>query len=33
MVPPNAQPFLLSRNDVRITVFGGGRAVEIQGCG
>jgi len=32
MVPPNAQPFLLSRNDVRITVFGGGRAVDIQGC-
>ena len=33
MVPPNAQPFLLSRADVRITVFGGGRAVDIQGCG
>ncbi len=32
MVPPNAQPFLLSRKDVRITVFGGGRAVDIQGC-
>jgi len=32
MVPPNAQPFLLSRNDVRITIFGGGRAVDIQGC-
>lgn len=32
MVPPNAQPFLLSRNDVRITLFGGGRAVDIQGC-
>ncbi len=32
LVPPNAQPFLLSRNDVRITVFGGGRAVDIQGC-
>jgi len=33
MVPPNAQPFLLSRNDVRITLFGGGHAVDIQGCG
>jgi DsbC/DsbD-like thiol-disulfide interchange protein len=32
MVPPNAQPFLLSRNDVRITVIGDGRAVDIQGC-
>ena len=32
MVPPNAQPFLLSRNDVRITIFGGGQAVDIQGC-
>ncbi|MGI9393540.1 MAG: protein-disulfide reductase DsbD domain-containing protein [Boseongicola sp.] len=32
LVPPSAQPFLLSRNDVRITIFGGGRAVDIQGC-
>ncbi|MGI9390946.1 MAG: protein-disulfide reductase DsbD domain-containing protein [Boseongicola sp.] len=32
LVPPSAQPFLLSRKDVRITIFGGGRAVDIQGC-
>ncbi|MBT8413077.1 MAG: hypothetical protein KJO30_02005, partial [Boseongicola sp.] len=32
MVPPDAQPFLLSRQDVRITVIGGGQAVDIQGC-
>jgi hypothetical protein len=32
MVPPNAQPFILSRNDVRITVFGGGQAIDIRGC-
>lgn len=32
MVPPNAQPFSLDRSKVRITVFGAGRAVDIQGC-
>jgi len=32
MVPPNSQPFVLSRQDVRITVFGGGQAVDIRGC-
>jgi len=32
MVPPNAQPFILSRNDVRITVIGGGQAIDIRGC-
>ena len=33
MVPPHAAPFALSRQDVRITVFAAGQAVEIQGCG
>ena len=32
MVPPDAQPFVLARQDVRITVFGGGQAVDIRGC-
>ncbi|MGR3514841.1 MAG: protein-disulfide reductase DsbD domain-containing protein [Paracoccaceae bacterium] len=32
MVPPNAQPFALSRQDVRMTLIGGGRAIEMQGC-
>jgi len=32
MVPPNAQPFILSRKDVRITVIGGGQAIDIRGC-
>ena len=32
MVPPDAQPFVLSRQDVRITVIGGGQAVDIRGC-
>lgn len=32
MVPPDAQPFILSRRDVRITVIGGGQAVDIRGC-
>lgn len=32
MVPPDAQPFVLSRQDVRITVFGGGQAIDIRGC-
>ncbi len=32
MVPPNGAPFLLSRSDVRITVLGDQKAVNIQGC-
>lgn len=32
MVPPNAAPFLLSRSDIRITVLGDNRAVDIRGC-
>ncbi len=32
MVPANAAPFLLQRADVRITVLGERRAVEIFGC-
>ena len=32
MVPQNAQPFVLSRQDVRITVFGGDQAIDIRGC-
>jgi DsbC/DsbD-like thiol-disulfide interchange protein len=32
MVPPNAQPFALSRSNVRLTVLAGGRAVESLGC-
>lgn len=32
MVPPTAEPFALARNDVRMTLIGGGRAVEMVGC-
>lgn len=32
LVPANAQPFALDRSDIRITLFGGGRAVQIDGC-
>jgi len=32
MVPPSATPFALNRSDVRITVIGHDRAVDIQGC-
>lgn len=33
LVPANAQPFLLDRSALRITVFGDhGRAVEVRGC-
>lgn len=32
IVPPNAQPFDLNPKDILITIFGEGRAVEIQGC-
>ena len=33
LVPPEAAPFALARQDVRITVIAGGQAVDIQGCG
>lgn len=32
MVPPNARPFAFARADVRLTVFGDGRAFEFLGC-
>ncbi len=32
MVPPDGRPFALDRSAVRITVIGGGQAVDIQGC-
>lgn len=32
VVPPNAQPFALARNDVRMTLIGKGQAIEMQGC-
>ncbi len=32
MVPPDGKPFALDRSSVRITVIGGGRAVDIRGC-
>ncbi|WP_156121821.1 protein-disulfide reductase DsbD domain-containing protein [Halocynthiibacter namhaensis] len=32
MVPPSATPFALDRSDVRITVIGDDRAINIQGC-
>lgn len=32
MVPPTAKPFALARSDVRLTVLGGGQAVESLGC-
>lgn len=32
MVPPSAQPFALSRDEVRMTLIGGGQAIEMQGC-
>ncbi len=32
LVPPSGAPFMLDRSDVRITVFGDGRAVEMKGC-
>ena len=32
LVPAEAKPFALDRSDVRITLFGGGRAVDIHGC-
>lgn len=32
MVPPSATPFMLKRSDIRITVLGNGKGVDIQGC-
>lgn len=32
LVPPAARPFALDRSQLRLTVLGDGRAVEIQGC-
>ncbi len=32
MVPPNAKPFALARSEVRMTMIGGGRALEMRGC-
>lgn len=32
LYPPVGAPFMLDRSDVRITVLGGGQAVDIQGC-
>jgi DsbC/DsbD-like thiol-disulfide interchange protein len=32
LVPPEARPFALDRSGIRITLFGGGRAVDIRGC-
>jgi hypothetical protein len=33
MVQVEGGAFALDRSDIRITVFGGGTAVDIQGCG
>ncbi len=32
MVPPEAQPFAMARDGVRLTVISGSRAVDIRGC-
>ncbi len=32
MVPPEAAPFSLDRSDIRITLIGAGRAVDLTGC-
>ncbi len=32
MVPPSSAPFMLDRSQIRITVLGAGRAVDIRGC-
>ena len=32
MVPPTAAPFALARSEVRLTLIGDGRALEMQGC-
>ncbi|MDJ1006527.1 MAG: protein-disulfide reductase DsbD family protein [Paracoccaceae bacterium] len=33
MVPQEGAPFALDRSDIRITVIGDGKAVDIRGCG
>ncbi len=32
MVHPSGGPFAIDRSDLRLTVFGGDRAIDIQGC-
>ena len=32
MVPPNAAPFLMDRSEIRITILGDRRAIDVQGC-
>lgn len=32
LVPPEARPFSFDRSDLRVTVLGEGRAVEMRGC-
>jgi len=32
LVPSNGKPFLLSRSDIRISVFAGGKGVDIASC-
>ena len=32
LVPSTSGPFVLNRADIRLTVLGGGRGVDIQGC-
>ncbi|MEL6644513.1 MAG: protein-disulfide reductase DsbD domain-containing protein [Pseudomonadota bacterium] len=32
LVPSDAAPFALARDDLRLTVFGNGQAVDIRGC-
>ncbi len=32
LVPPAAEPFAIARDDLRFTVLGDGRAVDIRGC-
>lgn len=32
MVPPSAQPFMLARSEVRMTLIGDGQAIELRGC-
>ena len=31
-VPPSARPFEMTGEDLRLTVLGAGRAVDIEGC-
>ena len=33
LVPTASEPFAYFRDETRITIFGGGKAVEIDGCG